>query len=299
MLVKTKFQSNANNKEILPMEQSGLPYVCHVADRTNFKDGNFPWHWHSAIEINHIEAGEVEFRTIDKSIHLYPGDAVFINSGVLHSYHSDHVEDVKYYAHLFDVRFLSPKYDDLIDRKYIKPVSQCNALSAYLIRPDSARRIKMTACIVEMMEYMRDEPLGFELMVRNALSKFWCLFLEETEEIRKNNVPRRNPDTERMKVMISYIQQHFAERLTLDDIAASANIGNRECLRCFQRSIDNTPVNYLNDYRIQMAAEMLLRLPDSITDISEACGFSSVNYFGKVFREATGFTPSDYRKHQK
>ncbi len=296
MIIQTDFQSTENHQEIVPMEQTGLPYVCLMTGSENFKEGLFPWHWHTAMEIDFIESGEVDFRTPEQTIHLRRGDAIFINSGCLHSYQYTETDGLMLYAHLFDTRFLSGEYNNAIDQKYIRPVLQCSGLQAVAIRSDSRLGIRMLSELVELTELMQTEPFGYELAARAALSRFWCLFLEHIQPTLAANKGHHHPDTERMKQMMTYIKDHFSERIALPDIAAAAGISPRECIRCFQRSIGDTPVNYLNVYRIQMAMQLLTRTADSVTEISEACGFSSISYFGKLFREKTGVTPSEYRK---
>lgn len=296
MLNKTDFHINANKQEVLPMRQQGLQYVCLVTEADNFKGETFPWHWHSAFEIDYMDKGSVDFQTTEETIHLNQGDAIFINSGILHSYHTCNNEKFRIHAHIFDTAFLSGQYNDIIDTKYVMPILQCAGLDSFLIRSDNACGIKMLSEIVRITDLLENEPNGFEFDVRYRLSLFWRMLLEETKEIRKNAKTRRNSDGERMKLMMGFIQENFTRSLTLDEIAASANIGRRECIRCFQRSIDDTPINYLNHYRIRMAAQMLAGTANSVTFIGEECGFSSSSYFGKVFRETMGVTPLKYRR---
>ena len=105
----------------------------------------------------------------------------------------------------------------------------------------------------------------------------------------------RKEDSERMKQMLNYIHSHYAEKLSLEKIASAASIGIRECSRCFDRSIRQSPMNYVSQYRVQMALELLMTTGYTITEISEMCGFSSVSYFGKVFRKYISVTPVQYR----
>ena len=73
------------------------------------------------------------------------------------------------------------------------------------------------------------------------------------------------------------------------------NLQTRECLRCFQYSIGQSPVEYLMNYRISMAKKLLEETNCSVTDIALRCGFSSNSYFGKIFREKCEETPGQYR----
>lgn len=140
------------------------------------------------------------------------------------------------------------------------------------------------------------EPFGYEFAVRFELSRFWCDLFEVTEEMRAARMQKGYADTTRIKLMLQFIHAHYGARITLQDIAASANISSRECSRCFRRCISTSPMNYLCSYRVHIASDLLRRTDDSITSISENCGFSSPGYFCKVFRHITGKTPLEYRR---
>ena len=165
-----------------------------------------------------------------------------------------------------------------------------------MIKNTSLNSLEMAGSIWRLIELAKNESFGHELLSRAELSRFWCLFLEETKEIRAKSSQRSHVDSDRLKSMISYIQDNYAEKVSLEDIAGAAGISTRECVRCFTRCIDQTPVNFLNDYRLNMAMQFLVSTGDSVTEISENCGFSSLSYFGKAFRDKTGCTPNEYRK---
>jgi len=96
--------------------------------------------------------------------------------------------------------------------------------------------------------------------------------------------------------MMAYIQENYTEKLTLEDIAASAAISTRECLRCFQASICQSPMEYLISYRIQAAKKLLETTALSITEIAMATGWGSSSYFTKMFHRLCGKTPNAHRK---
>ena len=99
--------------------------------------------------------------------------------------------------------------------------------------------------------------------------------------------------------MMQYIQDHFTDQLTTNEIAASAMISPSECLRCFHNTIGITPIQYTKYYRVQRAADQLVATDRKIADIGSDCGFQEMSYFAKAFREIMGITPSEYRKkHQ-
>lgn len=224
------------------------------------------------------------------------GDAIFINSNTLHDIRiSNGARECKIYAHLFDMHFLTGMYNSIFEQNYVLPILRCRELQTYTVSPNTYRRIRMLDTILKTIGLNEKETFGYEFEIRAELCRFWCMLMEETETIRRETSEKNDHDISRIKVMMQYIHKHYSERLTLADIARTANISSRESIRCFQRSIGMAPINYLNDYRIREAAKMLLQTNDSIMDIGEKCGFSSNSYFGKVFRESLGCTPKEYR----
>ena len=117
--------------------------------------------------------------------------------------------------------------------------------------------------------------------------------LREGEAANRPGVPRNQ---ERLLSMLAFIQTHYDEKLTLEDIAAAASVSKRECLRAFRAGIHRTPMEYLTDHRIDMAKKLLRTTDLPITQIALQTGWCSAAYFSKIFRESCGTTPFAYRK---
>ena len=299
MLIESYFRSDRERREIFPVEMVGFPCHCRRSELRPHRRKTIPWHWHNAFEINYVDEGAMEYRTPEQTVTVHKGEVLFTNSGVLHTCTLADPEGCIYYTHLFDMSFLSGMYNSVFEEKYFQPVSRNSAFQLWLVKPDSLPRIRMIEAVLRAVELHRTEPPEYEFDLRTELCTFWRGMLADSAEVRASMPQRSNADTERIKAMMDYIQANCAERLTLDDIAAAANISRRECTRCFRRCIDSTPNEYLTACRLRMAAEQLIRTGKSVMEISEECGFSSASYFGKVFREATGLTPREYRSQNR
>lgn len=297
MIVSAEFQTTPDQKEILPMDSLAFPYICNYAELNHCINRSIAWHWHPLLEFDYIESGTVELSTTDDTYILQKGDLVFINSSIMHTISAhNNVSNCKIYAHLFDMNLLSGTYNSLFEQKYLLPVIQNKAFQVYIIHPDSYRRVCMIEKFLKIVELNRTESFGYEFEIRAELGRLWCMMLEETRELRSQHIEKNTIDTERLKKMMNYIHEHYSEKITLEDIASSASISTRECSRCFQRCIKMPPINYLSEYRIRMASQMLLSTTENVITISENCGFSSGSYFSKVFQEFMGCTPKEYRK---
>jgi transcriptional regulator GlxA family with amidase domain len=91
-------------------------------------------------------------------------------------------------------------------------------------------------------------------------------------------------DDSKMRNMMEFIDNQYFEKIQVEDIAGAAGVSVRECTRCFSKVIGQSPIDYLNRFRIRQAAGMLVETDRAIGDISEGCGFVSDSYFGKMFK---------------
>lgn len=295
MLIKTPFKSDRERREVIPAEMEGFPCICRWTDLDWYEDKTIPWHWHTEFEINCVENGALEFQTTEQTVTAAKGEILFVNSGVLHTCRPVGSEPCQYYTHIFDMHFLSGLYNSVFEEKYFLPVSRNNALQIWRVKPDTLEHMEMIGAVMRSIELCRSEPEGYEFDLRTRLCDFWRLLLKDTEQIRAKARPRGGADMERIKAMMGFIHEHYGEKLSLEDIAASANISARECTRCFRRCIDASPNEYLTEYRLRVATRLLAESDKSILEISEESGFSSASYFTKTFREAMNCTPKEYR----
>lgn len=291
------FNSTMDSKQIFPTDSERFSYICNYVEMDRAVNLTYPWHWHPHMEINYIAKGELELKTTNHTFFAKEGDICFVNSGEIHQVSSkDKQEGCIVYTYLFDKHFLTGTPNNAIEQKYLQPILKNHKLPAYIIHPDSYEKICMLQNILKMIDLDKKEPYGYEFEVRSELSRFWCGFLNETKFYHDSGTRQHANDGERMKTMLQYIQEHYMEKISVENIAYTVNISSRECNRCFQRSIQLSPISYLNEYRIHMAAQLLTQTNDSILSISESCGFSSVSYFDKIFYELMGCTPKNYRK---
>ena len=112
-------------------------------------------------------------------------------------------------------------YSGAIEQKYLDPIVNNSSLPFLRIIPDSYIRIRITK-----------KPFGFEFEIRAELSRLWCLLLKEAEDLQLPAAAGDTAESERLKTMLTYIHEHYMEKITLDMIARSANISVRECTRC-------------------------------------------------------------------
>lgn len=106
---------------------------------------------------------------------------------------------------------------------------------------------------------------------------------------------RRGPSNSLIAQVVAYTEEHFAENLTLDFISHTFSIHPAYFCKLFKRTMGTTYIDYLTQYRIRKAKELLKStdLPNYL--IAEQTGFQTPEYFSKIFKKKTGVSPKEYR----
>ena len=99
--------------------------------------------------------------------------------------------------------------------------------------------------------------------------------------------------------VIDYVAKHYGEEdLSVVQIAEHLHFSSVYLNVLFKQEMKMTLKQYLSYYRLEKAKQMLEQGYDKITEIAEKCGYANANYFAKVFREAAGMSPAEYRKEK-
>lgn len=268
------------------------PYAFH---HVSLRTTEVPWHWHEALEFNYVVEGQVKVSTANQTQVFHAGEGFFLNSNVLAAMDSD--ADCIMDSHLFHPVFLSGHFKSVFETKYLNPVTQNRNLDLFALRGSTEKQGQLLRKLRQLSRLQ--EASDTEFQTRNLLSEIWLLLLEEIKnaDSRVFHAPQKNQD--RILTMIAFMQENYAEKLTLEQIAASAAVSTRECLRCFRTAIHQSPMDFLIEYRIRVSKKMLEGTDLSITDIALRCGFNSNSYYTKQFHRICGKTPNAYRKELK
>lgn len=297
-MIIEKLETRENREEILAHMDKPFPHTSYYVEPEKFPGGIVPWHWHSDVEVMYVVQGRTELRTNAGVYLLSTGDAVFINSNVLHFQKPCSGIKVIALNQVFDASLISGRHRSIFEQKYVEPLLGCQEIDVMLFKQSDVRQRRIIDFIKLAQDAADEQAFGYELVVRNYLSSMWLLLYQEAEKKLEEKKIHKASGENRLKHMMQYIQAHYMEKLLLKDIAHSANISEREALRTFQNHLNTTPFAYLMEYRLRMATIQLAQTTTPVSQIAYDCGFSSPSYFGKEFRAAMGCTASEYRRAQ-
>lgn len=284
-----------SNEELLPDFFMDFPYISTCAEFDKYIEPVVPWHWHRAVELFYIKSGCLEYTTPNGKWTFPAGTGGFVNSNVLHSSRVSSVKNgTVQLLHLFDPELLSGGLSNRIEEKYIRPLTEKSGIEMICLSPENSRQAVILQKICDGFE-LEEGSWGYEIRLRQQLTDIWLELLDiagyGTDEINKN----RDTD-EKMKAMMRYIQERYAETISVDRLSEEAHISKRVCFRLFQEKLHMSPLEYMTEYRLRKACMQLINTEESIANIATECGFGTSSYFGKIFREHFNCSPTKYRK---
>ena len=268
-----------------------FPFEAIETDLAWFEGRFSPWHWHEFAEFGWVIDGVMECHTPDGILTLHPDEGYFVNASVLHANHmAPGCEKTRFRVIQFSPRLFAAS--GLIARKYLRPVELCAGVKALTLASDDGMLVHLR----DVFEAAREEPEGWELRVFRALMEVWFALYDRAAPMLGQTEAVRDDMSAWTKAMLAYIHENYGETVSVSDIAQAASISQREAYRAFRRVLGTTPTLYLSRHRVNVAARLLRETDRSVADIALACGFSTPNYFCKVFREVMGRPPREYRK---
>lgn len=285
--------TDQQGRELIEHGTPLFPVACY---HDNISEADVPWHWHNELEILVVETGTARAAVNGTDCIVRQGEGFFVNSGALHGVWSEGTEPCRLQSVVFHPRLVGGSVDSIIWQKYLEPLLSDPCRSCVYFSNTQEWERDASKAIQEAWQVCVSEAEGFELAVREWLSRFIFLLVKNCPAAEKKPSEKTLRDGERIKVMLQYIQEHYAEELTLAKIAKCAAVSENECLRCFRSMIGSTPIQYVKQVRIQKAAELLASTDRKISEIGMECGFQEMSYFAKTFRELKGCTPGAFRR---
>lgn len=284
-----------NLREKFQFNDASFPFDIGVDRYKDFPSANLPLHWHDFVEFDCVLSGEVSFTVNSENFTLSSGDCLYISNGALHTAAQIGSEDVEVLVIVFRPELLTGGLHGTVHQKYIRPLTDQGICGC---RIDPSRNFgKGLIEVLRNMPSISAADFGYELRMLSMISEAWLLLNEYLSQSSPTRHAKSTRQTVCMKEMLAYIHNAYKSSIRIDELASHAGISRAECFRCFKRYTGKTPIEYLNDYRLSQAANMLITTELSAVEISLACGFESQSYFGKLFKENYGVTPLRFRKN--
>ncbi|MDF2927367.1 MAG: AraC family transcriptional regulator [Paenibacillaceae bacterium] len=252
-------------------------------------------HWHEEAEFFYVLEGETLFHVDAECFPVRAGEAVFIDGGDIHAGHTLGGSSCSFCAVVFDLRFLSSFGDDAVQKHYVTPLQIRTRTFPRHIRPDSDWERNILHSLRAIISACSGQHSGFQAAVKGH---FYLMLNEIAQANRwadRSSAGSAEAKVDRLKKVILHMQAHYNRQIPVRELADLIPMSEGQFCRFFKSMTRQTPIEYLNTYRITRANELLRSTDRKIADIAMEVGFGHISYFIKVYRKVMNVPPSRFR----
>ncbi len=275
------------HKYVLPQEAKSpidrlRVRLVYVASGRYSEEWTSAPHSHACEELFFITGGLGRFQVRQEEFPVVPYDLVAINGSVPHTELSQADNPMEYIA--LGVEGLETAAGP----------DGCALLHLH------AEREELMNDLRRLLREARQNLPGWDTACQNLLENILLQLLRREDFSLSGGPVLPGPKGNRECGMVRrYIDSHFRENLTLDQLAALAHINKYYLAHVFRREFGVSPINYLISRRIQESCMLLRDTDHTLSQIAHILGFSSQSYFSQCFRRVEGISPLEYRRRSR
>lgn len=302
-------QKSAILKEIRPHGTKSFP--CAIYRTHSVGKGTLvKHHWHDEAEILYFSGGKFRLEINMESFFVQSECLYFINPGELHSIITETTDSHWEDAVVFSPGILSFDSYDEAQIHLIAPIQNGRLLFPRCIMPEHPAFTPIRSAFMDIMRSFGQltgenvpaedsslitNDLTSQLYIKSSLLHILAVLSEHrlftpTED----NLDKR---VESVKTVLTYIKEHYQEKIYVADLAGEVNLNEQYFCRLFKRALGRSPVTYVNEYRIKQAKRLLEETNLSVMEVCLECGYHNMGNFLREFQKITGTTPLQYRKN--
>lgn len=253
--------------------------------------------FHDFFEVTYIYKGYGAFYIEDKKYDVAEGDIFVIGNTEFHTVEAHFTSSLKIISLYFLSDFVYTLGHNSLDLDYLRPfLDHSVEFRNIIISKDINTKI-----VLDLTEKIYEEKLNhndfYQLAVKNYLLEILVFIARYFKRFSSDlsQYTKRCANIKRMKKVFSYLQIHYNEKVSLDNIAKIACMSTGYFCKFFKNVTEKTLKEYIFRLRIDRARELLLQNDLNITEIAYEVGFENTSYFDRIFRRFTNLSPHDYR----
>lgn len=282
-------------------EQSYWGFLEHIAEDLRHKRladvfrfvsfqpfETFGPHRHLRIEINYVKKGNCVLHLENESISFNENEMMIICSNVVHTFESGSKGTTLMQLEFLPEIFTRFNPYDPKESGELTPVTIFSEENRLIKIVNNVRIMRAVQRIVNEMNLKSKYYQHLVVMYYAELLILIYRYMDESYLPICTN--------ESLKKAISYIRMNYQNHISITDVARQTGVGERYLRKLFAQYLNLSPLDYLNQIRINKAIELLRNTEMSVKEICFLCGFKSPQYFSRVFKQQMGITPKEVTK---
>ena len=291
---KRKILVDSVRRELEEHGTEEFPMTVNHDDLWSFEGKHVPIHWHNDLEISLPREGEAIYQVYQKSYRIRPGEGLLLNRNVPHSCSSPGDERALYSTILVRPDFLYGDFGSDVERKCCRPFLQNSAIPCIHLTKSEKNGKEILQKLNQIEEVFDQKGFCYELKIKGLLCEVFSIILYEHRQELTRYVPSSQQELERLEKMLNYLNTHFAEVISLQELADQIHLSREVCCRLFKKMTGKTITTYLEEYRVDKSFPLVQSGQYSMIQIAEMTGFSNPSRFAGAFRRRFGYNPGEY-----
>lgn len=257
-------------------------------------------HWHEELEFARISSGTLRYDIDQVRYELHAGDILLIAPDTLHAAHHLQGQSAATDSIVFHLLLAGIDAQDDCAQRYIQPLRDGTLRIPPVIHPGEPYYEEIAACFDKMWE-CRDAELPYRELRFKAQVYALIQLIWQVSSGKVMDPPTRTFRLyeDKLKLALVYIQEHYAEPITIKQLADLCSFSQVHFMNIFKAAIGSTCIEYLVEYRLAQAAVALQETDHSIMQIALDNGFQNISYFNRAFKHQYAMTPSAFRRRPR
>lgn len=271
-----------------------FPAYARYGILSTYPDYSAISHWHEDLEFILIKKGKMTYNVNGELIELSKSSGIMVNSRQLHYGFSKEHEECEFICILLSPELL--KGNEWFYENCMEHITR-NAACPYHYLQHTGWEASVLEKLEGLYHSFSDSPTN-PLSCFKLMEDFIAIMKLLYENLRtENSQPvKESAELSMLRTMIGYVEEHYAEHITLEDIASSGACCKSRCSLLFRKYLNDTPITYTTKLRLKKSLAFLLTPGKSITDTAFECGFCGASYYCETFKKYYGLSPLAYRK---
>lgn len=250
-------------------------------------------HWHEEAELTLITKGSCTYQIDLVEYEAKEGDILFIPPLLLHSISLGDSGEFYSETYVFHMNFLGGNATDICSTRYLTPMINHEFSMPYLITPHHLTYASLYKCFNQITLLYNEQEFGYELALKSFLLQAIFLLLQCSS---KDSSIGSNPSSNKLKIILDYIELHYAETISVSELAELCYFSEYHFMRFFKKHMNMTCIQYINNVRLEKSVEQFEHGNTSILDVSLSVGFHNLSYFHRAFKKKYHMTPLSFIK---
>ena len=287
------FKISSNLHELRQHGEYTFPYMVYHGMMPQYQK-YYPLHWHEEMELI-IAVSGIGTATVNSTPYiLQSGDILVIRPHDIHSISQYKEKQWEYFNILFRFSILEDKLSNRCYEHHFKPfIEHTKKLPIHITFKDPISK-PLTVCLNELILNRKKPISNYELMIKANLFKI--MYHLEQYATRDINNTCNLESNHKLKAALSYINENYRNPITIDDVAKHCYYSKSYFMKFFKKHTGVSFIQYLNNYRLEIARRLLIETDFKIIDIASSVGFDNLPYFTRSFQRKYNMPPRAARK---